>query len=208
MEKRNRRDQLVKANRELVFQNQEKEKHAAALIVLNHELSHQNEENLRCAADLTAANLELTFQNSEKEKRAAELVIANGELVYQNQEKEKRAAELLIANRELAFQNSEKQKRAEELIAANDELEKAELQLEIYIEGLEEMMFMTSHRVRQPVCNILGITRNLRKLTSSSDELLMSISYIEQSASDLDIFTKELTRFIGKLERKGKIKPE
>jgi len=46
---------LILANKELVFQNEEKEKRAVELII---------------------ANKELVFQNEEKEKRAAELVIA------------------------------------------------------------------------------------------------------------------------------------
>ena len=93
--------ELIHANKELVFQNEEKEKRAAELII---------------------ANKELVFQNEEKEKRAAELIIANKELAFQNEEKEKRAAELIIANKELAFQNEEKEKRAAELIIANKEL--------------------------------------------------------------------------------------
>ena len=71
---------MQQVNKELVFQNEEKEKRAAELII---------------------ANKELVFQNEEKEKRAAELIIANKELVFQNEEKEKRAAELIIANKEL-----------------------------------------------------------------------------------------------------------
>ena len=81
--------ELIIANKELVFQNEEKEKRAAELII---------------------ANKELAFQNEEKEKRAAELIIANKELAFQNEEKEKRAAELIIANKELAFQKELKGK--------------------------------------------------------------------------------------------------
>jgi PAS domain S-box-containing protein len=87
--------ELIIANKELVFQNEEKEKRAAELII---------------------ANKELVFQNEEKEKRAAELIIANKELVFQNEEKEKRAAELITANKELVFQNEER-KHAEESFA-------------------------------------------------------------------------------------------
>jgi putative nucleotidyltransferase with HDIG domain len=93
-------EELVVANKELVFQNEEKEKRAAELII---------------------ANKELFFQNEEKEKRATELVIANKELVFQNEEKEKRAAELVIANKELLFQNEEKEKRAVELFSVQKE---------------------------------------------------------------------------------------
>jgi len=71
---------------------------AAELVIANKELAFQNEEKEKRAAELVIANKELTFQNEEKEKRAAELEIANKELVFQNGEKEKRAAELVIIN--------------------------------------------------------------------------------------------------------------
>jgi len=114
--------ELRKANKELAFQNNEKEKRAAELSIANEELAFQNVVKEKRAAELIIANKELAFQNNEKEKRAAELVIANEELVFQTQVKEKRAAELVIANEELAFQNNEKEKRAAELIIANEEL--------------------------------------------------------------------------------------
>ena len=66
----------------------------AELVIANKELLFQNEEKEKRAAELVIANKELLFQNEEKEKRAAELVIANKELLFQNEEKEKRAAEL------------------------------------------------------------------------------------------------------------------
>ena len=67
------------------------------LVLANKELAFQNEEKKKRAAELLIANKELLYQNEEKEKRATELIIANKELLYQNEEKEKRAAELLIA---------------------------------------------------------------------------------------------------------------
>jgi PAS domain S-box-containing protein len=121
-EKEKRAAELVIANNELAFQNDEKEKRAAELVVANKELIFQNDEKEKRAAELAIANMELVFQNNEKEMRAAELVIANKELIFQNEEKEKRAAELAIANKELHFQNSEKEKRAAELVIADIEL--------------------------------------------------------------------------------------
>jgi len=115
--------ELVIANKELAFQNGEKEKRAAELFIANKELVFQNEEKEKRAAELFIANKELVFQNEEKEKRADELVIANKELVFQNEEKEKRAAELVIANKELVFQTREKEKRAAELVIADIELD-------------------------------------------------------------------------------------
>jgi signal transduction histidine kinase len=98
--------QLAIANKELAFQNEEKEKRASELAIANKELTFQNEEKEKRAAELVIANKELAFQNEEKEKRAAELVIANKELAFQNKEKEKRAVELALANKELAFQKA------------------------------------------------------------------------------------------------------
>src|SRR5665648_122816 len=121
-EKEKRAAELAIANKELHFQNDEKEKRAAELAIANKELHFQNDEKEKRAAELAIANKELAFQNDEKEKRAAELSIANNELHFQNDEKEKRAAELAIANKELAFQNDEKEKRAAELVIANKNL--------------------------------------------------------------------------------------
>ena len=116
-----------KADNELIYLKNNLEllvkQRAEELIIANKELAFQNEEKEKRAAELIIANKELTFQNEEKEKRAAELVIANKELTFQNEEKEKRAAELVIANKELAFQNEEKADRAAELILANAYLE-------------------------------------------------------------------------------------
>ncbi|MCY7410376.1 MAG: PAS domain S-box protein, partial [Chitinophagales bacterium] len=86
-------------------------KRSYELIIANKELEFQNEEKGKRADELFIANKELVFQNKEKEKRAAELVIADLELVFQNKEKEKRAGELAIADLELVFQNKEKEKR-------------------------------------------------------------------------------------------------
>ncbi|MDP3557445.1 MAG: PAS domain S-box protein [Bacteroidota bacterium] len=121
-EKQKRADELYLANIELAFQNNEKEKRAIELNIANKELAFQNNEKEKRAAELFIANKELAFQNNEKEKRANELLIANKELAFQNDEKEKRAAELFIANKELAFQNNEKEKRANELLNVNKEL--------------------------------------------------------------------------------------
>jgi PAS domain S-box-containing protein len=110
------------ANKELAYQNQEKEKRANELVIANEELAYQNQEKENRANELGIANKELAYQNQEKENRANELVIANEELAYQNREKENRANELGIANQELAYQNQEKENRANELGIANEEL--------------------------------------------------------------------------------------
>ncbi|ABM03618.1 diguanylate cyclase/phosphodiesterase [Psychromonas ingrahamii 37] len=139
---------LAIANKDLAFQNEEKDKRAA-------ELAIANEEKSKRAAELAIANKELAFQNKEKDKRAAELAIANkelafqnkekdkraAELAFQNKEKDKRAAELAIANKELAFQNKEKDKRAAELAIANKELAIANEEKGKLTEKLNDLAF-------------------------------------------------------------------
>ena len=121
-EKEKRANELSIANEELAYQNKERENRANELAIANEELAFQNRVKEKRAAELVIANKELAYQNDEKENRAAELVIANKELEYQNKVKEKRAAALIIANKELAYQNNEKEKRAAELVIANKEL--------------------------------------------------------------------------------------
>ena len=87
------------------------QKWATDLRMANKELAFQNDEKEKRAAELVLANKELAFQNKEKEQRAAELILANEELAYQNEVKEKRAAELVIADKELLFQIKEKEKQ-------------------------------------------------------------------------------------------------
>jgi len=146
--------ELLIANKELVFQNEEKEKRAEELVVANKELAFQNEEKDKRAAELVLANRELVFQTGEKAARAAELVIANKELVFQNEEKEKRATELIIANKELVFQNKEKEKRAEELLIANKELF-------IEREKTEELNNQLESRVTERTAQLESVNKEL-----------------------------------------------
>lgn len=82
------------------------------------------------------------------------------------------------------------------------ELKKAEQEKEQYIKDLEEMMFITSHKVRHPVTQIIGIT-NLMEESLTQEEVEKVIGYLKQSANSLDSFTKELTMFIYDLKKRN-----
>jgi hypothetical protein len=178
-------------------------KKSAELIIAHKELAFQNEEKEKRVLELITANKDLAFQYDEKEKCAAELTIANKELVLQSEEKEERASELIIANKELIFQNAEKEKRAEESIVANKELKKAEDYQKEYIQGLEEMIFITSHKVRQPIAHILGLSYLLDHSLNSPEKIKQLVDYMKESALSLDSFTEELTTHMNELEQKG-----
>ena len=156
-EKGSRASELIVANKELVFQNEEREKRAAELIIANKELVFQNEEKEKRTEELITTYQKLVFQNEEKEKRAAELIIADKELVFQKNEKGKRAAELVIVNKEIVFQNEEKEKRAAELIIADKELvfqknEKGKRAAELVIVN-KELVFQSEEKEKQEAAN-------------------------------------------------------
>ena len=162
-----------------------------------------HQEKTSSAAELIIANKELLFQNQEKEARAAELAIANNELLFQNHEKENRAAELIILNQELTYQNEVKDKFALELKQAYKKIKKVDEYLKEHVKSLEQMTFMTSHRVRKPVANIIGLTGIIGDFINSPTQLKKLINYIKVSATSLDMFVNEFTLFISELEQKG-----
>lgn len=66
----------------------------------------------------------------------------------------------------------------------------------VYINELEKMLFITSHKVRQPITNILGLANQLDSPPNSPEEIIKIIGYMKQSALSLENFTSELTTFI------------
>src|SRR5665648_231944 len=177
--------ELIIANKELVFQNEEKDKRAAELIIADKELAFQTGEKADRAAELVIADKELAFQTGEKADRAAELVIADKELAFQTGEKADRAAELVIADKELAFQTGEKADRAAELINANRELihqneEKDKRAAELIIAN-KELVFQNEEKEKRAA-----------ELVIANEELLFQNEEKEKRAMELDIANKEL----------------
>ncbi len=96
--------------------------------------------------------------------------------------------------------------RTDRSTKAFKESAKHEKFLKDYVHGLEEMMFMTHHKVRQPVANIIGMAILMDEYANSPEELKKIAGYMKQSALHLDAFTRELTAFVSSLEQKEKRK--
>jgi len=173
-ERKRAEQELIIANKELVFQNEEKEKRATELIV---------------------ANKELVFQNEEKEKRAAELIIANKELLFQNEEKEKRAAELIIANKELVFQNEER-KRAEETKRGLE----AQLQQAQKLESVGTLASGIAHDFNNILGIILGHSTLLERLREDPQRYAGSVAAITKATQRGASLVKQLLIFARKTE--------
>lgn len=84
------------------------------------------------------------------------------------------------------------------VILSNDitDRKRAEIARMEHIRNLEQMLHMTSHKVRQPVAHILGISNLLGKKASSAEELAKMSDGMKDAALSLDNFTRELTAFI------------
>lgn len=132
----------------------------------------------------------------DKTKNFEALILAHSELVLQHEELKKCSAELTIANKQLIVQHKEKDQRAVELISVNDSLEKSQGQQKEHIQGLEKMMFMISHNIRQPVAHILGLSNLLDNEKNISQETKQMLEFMKQSAQSLDGLTRELSIFI------------
>jgi len=74
-----------------------------------------------------------------------------------------------------------------------------------HIRELEEMLFVTSHKVRRPISTCLGLMQLIDN-TKPVDvvELRKIIEHLKENALELDTFTKELTKFIYEIQQRNK----
>lgn len=156
--------------------------------------------------ELITINKELVFQIQQIEKLVTVLLTNNKKLMDQCDESKKCNTELAIVNKEIISKNKETEKQSVVLLKKNEELKKAEESQKQYIHGLESILFMTSHRIRQPITNILGLSYLLDEFKNTNNELKVFIDFIKQSALTLDVYTQELTAHTFDLKQKVQIK--
>lgn len=76
------------------------------------------------------------------------------------------------------------------------ERKKAELAKINYVNSLEEMLFIVSHKVRSPVCSIIGLLNLIDHSDTKKKDMIRISNHLKSSINALDTFTKELTTFI------------
>lgn len=135
----------------------------------------------------------------KKDKRLPDLINLNQEATFQNEKKGK-SAKLFITDKVLVVQSEKKKKLETKLILANKKKKDKEKFQKENLLWLEEMMFIVSHKIRQPVANILGISNLLDNTNNSPVDLKKMIAFMKLSALSLDNFTKELSAFICKIK--------
>lgn len=162
----------------------------------------QNKEPLVDEVDLKSARSYIFVKDPQRQIIQQQLIAANQEIALEKSEKHEIATELLQAKQEIAFVKEEKEKMENELVISQDDLAKAESTIQDHVEGLEEIMFMTSHKVRQPIANILGLANILDHFIKSPATIKKMVEYIKQSTLTLDGFTKELSLLVDRLKKK------
>lgn len=74
-----------------------------------------------------------------------------------------------------------------------------------YLRALEEMLFMTSHEVRKPVANLLGLLDIITNESAglSVEKLRLRCGLLSTSADELDVFVRKLNTFIEHTEKQS-----
>lgn len=130
------------------------------------------------------------------------LLFANKTIALLRTENKKLSLALSEANELLALCDLEIIKNTATIFSNTESIKKAKDNQEQHVIGLEKMMFITSHRVRKPLANIMGITTQLDS-SNLSRKVRQLIGYLKQSAVSLDVVTRELTSMIVILQKKA-----
>ena len=82
-------------------------------------------------------------------------------------------------------------------------LKNADLRKIVFSKGMDEMLFMISHKVRHSISQILGLATMIEGQAVAEDEVKILIKYMQEPAQSLDLFTKELTELMTELKKRN-----
>ena len=82
--------------------------------------------------------------------------------------------------------------------------QKSLLKEQQYVKDLREMLFITSHKIRKPVANIIGLVDliNSEYKDVPTRDLSEYYNYIQSSSNELDSYVRDLNAFIEDAEQK------
>lgn len=133
-------------------------------------------------------------------KNKIEVADDNAVLLTHKKELEQCETDLVIAKKSITAHNENKKEIAKQLKLAQKEIAKAAKIQKIYERGLREMMFIISHKIRQPIAKIMGLSLLLEDGLENSEEVHQIVTYMKESSKLLDVFTRELTTFVHQQE--------
>lgn len=82
-------------------------------------------------------------------------------------------------------------------------LKNADLRKTEFSKGMDEMLFMISHKVRHSIAQILGLSSLVEDESITQEEVKKIIGYMKEPTQSLDLFTKELTDFMDDLKKRN-----
>lgn len=133
-------------------------------------------------------------------KNKIEVADDNEALFSQKKNLEQFETDLHDANKTITEHIVSKKEQSKLLKIAQKEAEKAEKIQKIYEKGLRQMMYIISHKIRQPITKIMGLSVLLEDGIENTEDVKQIVTYIKESSKLLDVFTKELTLFVSKQE--------
>lgn len=97
------------------------------------------------------------------------------------------------ANKSIAIQGERVKKSNEKIVVLKTNMKKLEFFKKQYIIDLDKINHFVSHLVRNPISQLVGISKLLRVQKNSVGEVKQMVVLIGTSASKLDSFTRKLT---------------
>ncbi len=146
---------------------------------------------------------------NEKEELLKQLNLQNTDLINKNKAIEKQKTALLSANKRVEEQTEELSNKNQELEFLINEktrnLVESNNELVQYNNELRQFSYTISHNLRAPVASLIGLT-NIIDGKNLSDDNLVIIDHIRDSANKLDNVFKDLNKIIDLRNSLGTVK--
>ena len=91
-------------------------------------------------------------------------------------------------------------KKIETKLGGYIDLKEPKLVEDQIVKSLEEMLFITSHKIRKPVASCLGLIQITQFEALKKDELQFVFNHLKSNADELNGYTKELTDFMSEMK--------